>query len=61
MLYKEYFIMIENEHEHVEAKKFVRVTLPQQVEAVFNRISGSRNKNYSGLINTLQGFQKCIA
>ena len=33
----------------------------QQAEAVFNKISGPRNKNYPGLISMLQGFQKCIA
>ena len=33
----------------------------QQAEAVFNQISGQRNKNYPGLISLLQGFQKCIA
>ena len=34
---------------------------PQQAEAVFNKVSGSRNKKYPGLISMLQGFQKCIA
>ena len=33
----------------------------QQAEAVFNEISGPRNKNYPGLISMLQGFQNCIA
>ena len=35
--------------------------VPQQAEAVFNKISGPRNKNYPGLISMLQGSQKCIA
>ena len=33
----------------------------QQTEAVFNKISGPKNKNYPELISMLQGFQKCIA
>ena len=33
----------------------------QQAEAVFNKISGPRNKNHPVLISMLQGFQKCIA
>ena len=33
----------------------------QLAEAVFDKISGSRNKNYPGLISMPQGFQKCIA
>ena len=33
----------------------------QQVEAVFNKISDSRNKNHPGLVSLCQGFQKCIA
>ena len=35
--------------------------MPQQAEAIFNKISGPRNENYPGLISMLQGFQKCIA
>ena len=37
------------------------VAKAQQAEAVFNKISGPRNKNYPDLISMLQGFQKCIA
>ena len=30
-------------------------------EAVFDKISDTRNKTYLGLISMPQGFQKCIA
>ena len=33
----------------------------QRAEAVFNKISGTRNKTYLRLISMLYGFQKCIA
>ena len=39
----------------------VRMLLSQEAEVVFNKISGTSNKNYSGLISMLQEFQKCIA
>ena len=32
-------------------------TLSQQAEVVFDKISGYRNKTYTGLISMLQGFQ----
>ena len=33
----------------------------QLAEAAFDKISGSRNKTYPGLISMLQRIQKCIA
>ena len=33
----------------------------QQAEAVFDKISGTINITYPGLISMLQGFLKCIA
>ena len=33
----------------------------QYAEAVFNKMSGSRNKTYPGLISMHLGFKKCIA
>ena len=40
---------------------FRNMTTSQQAEAVFDKISGPRNKNYPGFISMLQRFQKCIA
>ena len=34
---------------------------PQRAEAILNKITNNINKTYTGLINVLQGFQKCIA
>ena len=37
------------------------ITKPQWAEEVFDKISGSRNKTYLGLISKLPEIQKCIA
>ena len=33
----------------------------QWAESAFDKILGTINKTYTGLISMLQGFQKCIA
>ena len=40
---------------------YFRLPGAQWAEAAFNKISGSKNKTYPGLISMLLGFQKCIA
>ena len=36
-------------------------SMSQKADAVFDKILGTINKTYPGLISILQGFQKCIA
>ena len=46
---------------HISKYVCIEHSRTQQVEAVFNKISGPSNKNYPGLLSMLQGFHKCIA